>query len=522
MKQWLKRHWNDQKPTQIYFTLAAICAVYASLVLGNMTRWSIWFDEAFSAYLMRFDFADITHFTALDVHPPFYYWVLKVWTNVFGVNELALRSISLVFGVVALIGLFVLIRRLFSSPRLALFATAVVALSPIFVRFGHEARMYTMVLAIAMWASLVLLRAMQKNASRWWWAGYGALLVIGMLTHYYIALAWVAHWVWRYSEKRAGKVKVFFSPEWIWVHVAAVGLFAWWLPTVISQFKSVQAGFWIPKLGAYTPVDYVSNMLLYRQYGEVVGWWAVVFFAVVIAVVLVLWRSRAALMRQSSSGMRLLISMAAVPPLILAIVSLPPLTPTFMDRYILYAQVSLLVIIAIAIALLYDVRRTKRFATIAGVVLVSCLLLGIGNVYHYGNYNKNSNTSIRVREVMQQIDATSGVGVQPVIAASPWIYYEAVFYQTDDNPVYFMDSTADGYAIGSLAMLRDREDGKIRDIHEFAHQHRYVWFIDNYSAGEVVPPVEAWQRIISVDAYDSIDGNVKYRASLFDTQPSVE
>jgi len=35
--------------------------------------------------------------TALDTHPPFYYLILKMWGNLFGWGELALRSLSAIF-----------------------------------------------------------------------------------------------------------------------------------------------------------------------------------------------------------------------------------------------------------------------------------------------------------------------------------------------------------------------------------------------------------------------------------------
>ncbi len=57
---------------------------FASLALLNIARRSIWFDEAYGAYLMRYDFSEIARFTANDVHPPLYYWLLKVWQDLFG------------------------------------------------------------------------------------------------------------------------------------------------------------------------------------------------------------------------------------------------------------------------------------------------------------------------------------------------------------------------------------------------------------------------------------------------------
>jgi uncharacterized membrane protein len=118
--------------------LSGISLIYAALTLGNITRWSIWFDEAFGAYLTRFNFIEIAQLTAQDVHPPFYYWVLKVWSSLFGATDLGFRSLSLVMGMVAIVIVFVLIKRLFTSKTWALVGAFLMAISPLMVRLGDE------------------------------------------------------------------------------------------------------------------------------------------------------------------------------------------------------------------------------------------------------------------------------------------------------------------------------------------------------------------------------------------------
>lgn len=499
------------------WTLAGIIGLFSAIVLGNMTRWSIWFDEAFSAYLMRFNFVEITQFTAVDVHPPLYYWLLKVWTSVFGMSELGVRSMSLVFAIVAIIGVFVLVRRLFNSPSVALLASLAMALSPMIVRFAHEARMYTVVLAIVIWATYLLLRAMESGQKRWW-VGYAVLVAAGMFTHYFAAMAWLGHWAWRWYEKRSGRLKQFWTKPWVWTHVLAVGLFSPWIYTAVKQFVTVQGGFWIPPVSAYTPIDYLSNTVLYREYGAVLGWWAVLFMASVVAGVWLFVKMRQKISASNKRGVALLTSMAVVPPILLVILSMPPLKSSFIDRYVMYSQALTIVLVAVAIAWAY--RRKLRGTMLAASVIGLALVTGIGNVYYYGNYNKNSNTSIRVKEAIQQVQASGEAG-QPIIAATPWIYYEASFYDTADNHVYFLNDSTN-YQWGSLAMLRDRPIGKINDLDKFTDTYRYVWYLGANSQGDVTPPVDTWRQVKAVGAYDYINDSTVYRASLFDTRPNEE
>lgn len=499
------------------WTLGAILTLFSAVVLGNMTRWSIWFDEAFSAYLMRFNLAEITYYTAVDVHPPLYYWLLKIWTSIFGMSELGIRSMSLFFAIIALVGVFVLVRKLFKSPGWALLATTAAALSPMLVRFSHEARMYTLVLAIVVWATYVLVRALETNTKKWWGL-YGLFLALGMLTHYFVALAWLAHWAWRYREYRAKRLPAFWTKQWFWAHALAVGVFVAWLPIAAMQFVAVQAGFWIPPLSAYTPIDYLSNMLLYRQYGAVTGWWAVGFWAAASALLYGAWWFISKNKRPLQPQVGLLASLAIVPPLLLVVLSIPPLSSTFIDRYVLYAQVMLAVIAVLGLLLL--ARSRRRLAGVFAALLLVSAVAGIANVYYYGNYNKNSSTSVRTSDVIQQIEEVGEFG-QPIIASSPWVYYEASFYDTRAHRVYFLEgSLTDPY--GSLEMLRRSDIGKIKDLEDFTSLYRYVWYLGSSSKGDMQPPIESWEKLKTVEAYDSIDDRVLYRATLFDTRPNAE
>jgi hypothetical protein len=55
-------------------TLAVIVAVvvFAILSATQIGRWSGWFDESFTHYFIKFNFADIAKWTASDVHPPLF------------------------------------------------------------------------------------------------------------------------------------------------------------------------------------------------------------------------------------------------------------------------------------------------------------------------------------------------------------------------------------------------------------------------------------------------------------------
>ena len=502
----------EKQPT---LTLAGILVICSAIALGNMTRWRFWFDEAFSMYIVRFGFWDIAKLTAADVHPPLYYWLLKAWTSVFGTTELAARSMSLFFALVGIVGLYMIIRRIVKQPRYALIAALVAAISPMLIRFSDEARMYTLVFAIVVWATYMLLR-MSSSSNKKWWLAYGTLLAAGMFTHYFIALAWLAHWGWRFAEHKSGRIKVFFSTSWIKAHIVGLLLFCLWIPIAAKQFATVQNGFWIPPVSAYSPVDYLSNALIYREYGEATAWWAVAFFVALAAVIVGFlhyakkWTGERS---RDMSGRRLLLWLAIMPPIVLMIVSMPPLKSSFVDRYALYAQVILAVISALGILRLAQTKRV--LASVLGAALVLMLSLGIYNVYYYGNFNKNSNVSIRTGDVVREIAKIGDAG-QPIIAASPWTYYEIAPYDSREHRVYFMNEYTE-YKYGSLEMLKTSETGKITSLGDFTARHRYVWYVAYNVDGNITPPVESWKEIRKFGMYDYITKKTIYYGVLYDT-----
>lgn len=314
-------------------------AIFATIALINAPRASIWFDEAFSTYLVQFSFWDIARFTASYVHPPFYYWLLKIWSDLFGTTELAYRSLSIVFGAAAISTAFVLARKFFGR-KVAWLSLLFLVISPMLIRYSDEARMYTLAALIVMGATYVMLKAIEtKKRSYWVW--YGLLVAVGMWTHYFTALAWLAHWawrgmqLWRKNDSFKEFMKKFFSKEWLLSYIFAVVLFLPWLPFMAFQLGVVQgAGFWIGPVTASTPINYMTNYFFYLNQDHVQGWLALVFIAMIALIIILLPKAYRSLGVETKSSFMLIASLAFVPPLLLFLTSLPPLRPSFVERYL--------------------------------------------------------------------------------------------------------------------------------------------------------------------------------------------
>ncbi len=497
--------------------LALGLAIFVTITLINAPRASIWFDEAFSTYIAQFSFWDIARYTASDVHPPLYYWFLKVWAGIFGTTDLAYRSLSIVFGAAVIATTFFLTRKLFGR-KVGWVALLLLVVSPMLIRYSDEARMYTLAALIVMSATYVLVKA-QETKSRKLWILYGVLVTLGMWTHYFTALAWLAHWAWRgiqiWRKGMGAKTfwKKFFSKEWLIAYGIAVGLFLPWLPFMALQLGIVQGGgFWIGPVGIDTPANYFSNIFFYLEHGQVQGWWALIMISVLALIAILVPRVYKSFNKQDKGWFLLITVLAWFPPVLLFFLSMPPLRPSFVERYLIPAVIAFTIFMAIV--LVVGTRRWKTvYRALPVLAVVAMMIFGVTNVYKYGNYNKNTNFHIVTRQVVEEINRKASAG-EPIVAQTPWIFYEAIPYATAEHPIYFIDESTD-YFYGSLAMLKDNDLHKIKDLEEFKRQHPTIWFIGQNESGDIPAYEPSWKALQAVGIHDEITGKTVYRATQF-------
>jgi uncharacterized membrane protein len=483
--------------------LASGLLVFAAIAIGNMSRWSIWFDEAFSAYLLRYNFIDIARYTASDVHPPFYYWLLKLWSLVFGEGIFAIRSLSLVFIMMAIVLAYFFIRKYFGKSA-ALMTVLLMSVSPMLIRYSEEARMYGLVVLIATATTIVLVET-TRNPTKRKWILYGVLVSLGMWTHYFMAIVWLTHWVWRLAVRgKYQSTKQFFSKDWIGTHVLAVAAFIPWLPFMIKQMGTVQlTGFWIKDVSIDSLTNMVTNTFVFLEHGDVKHWLALLVFGTGAFSLYLIIQARRRMDKEKRPLFDLLICMSVVPVLILFVASLPPLRPSYVERYLLTATFWSMMLLSVSIV--YGLKDAKRKVYAFAVVpFLLCMVIGVTNVYRYGNFNRNANEASVTKDAIEMIDATNTDG-QPILAESPWRFYESIYYDTPEHPVYF--EAVDDTLYGSYDMLRYSDYRKIKDLASFAKAFPKIWYIGSWQDGKQHTPKGNWKTLRELTAPTPVAGS---------------
>lgn len=469
--------------------------VFLALTLSRLTLPSVWFDEGYSMYLMRYDLTDLTHYTAIDVHPPFYYYLLKGWTSLFGNSVAACRSLSVVLGVVVLVLIYLLIKNLFNRKSASL-ATFLVAISPMFVRYGIEARMYMLVLVIAILAVFAFYNLLHTGKRRWAVA-MGMLMSLGMWTHYFTAMIWLSFWVYRfiyfYRRGLRGKrlFRNYFDANWIIAHVVAIGMYLPWMPVALGQTKTLTSGFWISDVNIGTLLGYIAEFFTFSKLQDATNWLVPAIYTGIVLASYSICRLVKKAKGSQSDNLLLVLTLAIAPVVILMLLSLPPLEPVFVSRYVLISTVFLVIVITLSFSL-DKIKPKLALATI--IVTVGLFCVGNINVYQMASYD-NYFYYGTIKDIMAQVKEDEDGG-SPIIAPENYAYYEAAAYEDAPNPVRFLLEPLENNYTGSLMMQRDDKFGLgIKDLDDYLKQNNRVWIIDEADGGRAELP-------------DAIDGNV--------------
>lgn len=166
--------------------LAAMMAVAAVLRFWHIGAQSLWLDEASSWLVARMPPLYLLTHNVDHGNPPGFYILLAGWMRLFGQSEVVLRALPALAGVLSVPALFLLGRELFGR-RAGLLAALLLALSPIQVAYGQEARGYTLVMLLGILCAWMLARA--QRTDRWLdWLAAAGFAALGFHVHYTAAL----------------------------------------------------------------------------------------------------------------------------------------------------------------------------------------------------------------------------------------------------------------------------------------------------------------------------------------------
>ncbi|AFZ35154.1 hypothetical protein Sta7437_1588 [Stanieria cyanosphaera PCC 7437] len=101
-------------------------------------------------------------------HAPLYFLLARFWVQIFGNSVTAIRSLSVVCSLLALLCLYWLGWELFKSTKTADLSMMLLSVSPFYVAYAQEARPYSLWTVTILLSSAILLRALRTNQLQNW------------------------------------------------------------------------------------------------------------------------------------------------------------------------------------------------------------------------------------------------------------------------------------------------------------------------------------------------------------------
>lgn len=223
-----------------------------ALRLPTLGLESLWYDETFTAWVAgRLSWDNMLRAIAGDVHPPLWYIVERITIGIFGQSEAALRLPAALFGVATSWLGWRVAQAVGFTRTTALLVAVLIAVMPVSVYYGQEARMYTML------ASFVLIMVLGAIKRRW------ILFVLGAIgtaysqnlgVFYVFVVGCTLLWQNRRSIKQLVPI------------VLSLGIIvAVWLPwgaVMLEQTRDIADGFWLQPLTLVNVLWPIPNMTM--------------------------------------------------------------------------------------------------------------------------------------------------------------------------------------------------------------------------------------------------------------------
>lgn len=418
---------------------------------------SIWHDEGYTMWLLKYNPIEIIERTARDVHPPGYYLIAKPWIMIFGTSAFSVRFLSLLFSLGIVYLVYKIVEKIFDD-RAAFWASMLVALSPFMVRFAQEARMYGVVAFFTTLATYFLVKFIQEKnppsskgygrAGNWALIFYALSMTVAIYTQYYAFFIILIQWIivaavtpgfftfkWgKLFKKRLGV----FNYKWWLAGLAPVILYLPWFPIAYKQVTRVGVSYWIKPewINARTIPNNLTQFVIYMHldgngYEALIG--KILFWLVALTLV---GSSAILLYRKDLRNRISLFLLYGYLPMILVFILSKVRTPVYQDRYFPFSAVAILALWGIVISTITNRRMRMTFGGLVFTLLI------LGNIQmHMDTSHQMKALSVAVKNEMRPGDV--------VLSGELYTFLDGTYY-FGDKKIKLISAPVDGYGESSL------------------------------------------------------------------------
>ncbi len=446
--------WNLDWITILFFTLISI-AISIPLIHLNSIR----LDEAQSIWQVSHSIPEILDIVGRDVHVPLYHIILHFWQGIFNNSIISARYLSLLISIISIPFVYILASKLYTK-RIALMTTIIFILSPFINWYANEARMYSLLLLLAVLNSIFFIDILQKDAKKSW-IGFIVTAISGIYTHYFYWLFLIANALFYLISYKQFHKNLF--PKFIISAIIILLSITPWIYYVISLGSAANTK---PVLQSPTSIDFFN---IFSQYifgfqtdlinSIILSSWPII----VIIIFTSLQRKLKYLVFTTFVIFQILI------PIGLAFI-LSYLRPIFLSRYLIVSSLFLYLYIIYLISTYFS--RQMRILYLGVIVIIGIsLLLQIFSPY----------TPVKENFEDIAIYLTAKASARDVIVLSaPFTIYPFEYYYQGITSV----ETFPMWDRSKVSSIPPFDSSKIEEqVNKIKDGHKYMYVILSYDQG---------------------------------------
>jgi mannosyltransferase len=477
MKYNLIHGWIYRYRTPLLFSIVLMIGIF--LRFYDLGTESIWLDEAAS---LKESVMSIQGMVASSNQPPLYFLILRGWTNLFGISETAIRSLSAIFGVLTIVLVFLVGKSLINT-RVALIGAFLTSLAAFPIQYSQDARGYSLLLMLSLLAYWFFVEILKKNTPGWYLAYIIACLLVSY-THFFGLFIISSQMIYIFIFFRRYKLQ-----RWKYFGTLAILIIAL-IPLGLLLKNNIRSlasnGFWIPEPGIGS---LLNNLALFSGIGSVKNVLFVIFVMLAILGFFTLKRVESQYSQQKSKKRRdiqvwqiqpdspeitVLLLLWLFIPILIPFVESRLMTPIYQAKYAIGAFPALCLLVAKGLSNI----KWQWIFYILLIVIVVLSSIGLGQYYKY-------DVKEQWREVVQLVDSKSKQGDVIVFCEeyynTPFDYY----YQGDLQQTGFNNLEGARKFVDSEGKIITGKSGRIWLLLAYNKTPIIDYFVNTYGQSSV-------------------------------------
>ncbi len=459
---------EDERWTISWWVAVSFLGILALLLrVFAIDHESLWYDEAVTCQSVNGSALDLLSGRVMyDFgNPPIYFVLGSAWRTLFGDSEIGLRSFPAFTGALTVPLLALLGRQLVNS-RVGLWGAFLLAISPTAIELSNEARPYSLVGLLAVVATYLFVRWMEKNRGLDL-ALYAVAVSLVCDTHYYGVAVPVAHAASLFVLPREHRrLRAWFGA------MVVAGLLS--LPVLTALLTQLSVKGNLSRMGDRWMYQFLATPMVFG-FGRNLAWRdspAWLLLAITLAALTCFWLPALfAISRyRRSPFVVVLLGFWALVPVIVPLVVAITLSPIYATRYAVVGLPAFVILAGWGLEQLHSTART--------IFVIPIMVLTSMSLYCYATTPLKDDWRAETRFVLDRMSPGELVVFTPQYEIETFLYYAS---RRGAVPTKMIGLTTAPGANGDLPgiLYRDgvRFDANARDCTDSVLSSSGIWLV---------------------------------------------